>query len=112
MFGRLIPWTKRKFEAIKKFMMSIATGIITALTIVLTTLSNPVLAANTSTSTSINWTDIGGIISGAGSIMPSVVSLVTAIVPVILVLIVVGFVVGLFDGLIGGIQDALRFFRR
>jgi len=61
---------------------------------------------------SINWTEIGNVISGAGSIMPSVGSLIVAVVPILLLLIVVGFVTGLFDGIIGAIQDALRLFRR
>ena len=74
-------------------------------------LLNPVAAAN-ETSPSINWTAIGDIIEGAGSIMPSVGELITAVVPVILLLIVVGFVTGLFDSIIGAISDAFRFFRR
>ena len=60
---------------------------------------------------SVNWTQIGDIIEGAGSIMPSVGSLITAVVPVLLLLIVVGFVTGLFDGIIGAINDSFRIFR-
>ena len=70
-----------------------------------------VVAAN-ETQPSVNWTAIGDIIEGAGSIMPSVGSLITAIIPVLLLLIVVGFVTGLFDSIIGAISDAFRFFRR
>ena len=71
-------------------------------------LLNPVAAEEMS----VNWTQIGDIIEGAGSIMPSVGSLITAVVPVLLLLIVVGFVTGLFDGIIGAINDSFRIFRR
>ena len=63
------------------------------------------------TDLTVNWTDIGNLIEGAGSIMPSIGNLVVAVVPVILILIVVGFVTGLFDSIIGAIRDAFRFLR-
>ena len=74
-------------------------------------LLNPVAAAENETM-SVNWTAIGDIVEGAGSIMPSIGNLITAVVPVLLLLVVVGFVTGLFDGIIGAINDAFRMFRR
>ncbi len=71
-------------------------------------LLNPVAAEEMT----VNWTAIGDIVEGAGSIMPSIGNLITAVVPVLLLLVVVGFVTGLFDGIIGAINDAFRMFRR
>ena len=68
-------------------------------------------AAATNESLSINWTEIGQIVKGAGSIMPSIGSLIVAVVPVVLVLIVVGFVTGIFESIISAIKDAFRFMR-
>lgn len=90
-------------RAIKKAKTKLAIAIAT-----MTGMASPAAAD----SLSINWTEIGNVISGAGSIMPSVGSLIVAVVPILLLLIVVGFVTGLFDGIVGAIQDALRMFRR
>lgn len=68
-------------------------------------------AAATNESLSINWTEIGQIVEGAGSIMPSIGSLIVAVVPVVLVLVVVGFVTGIFESIITAIRDAFRFMR-
>ena len=97
---------KERRDKIKKGGMAALMFLMTFLTVLGTA------AAENTTSTSINWTEIGDIIEGAGSIMPSVGNLITAVVPVILLLIVVGFVTGLFDSIIGAISDAFRFFRR
>jgi hypothetical protein len=68
-------------------------------------------AAATNESLTINWEEIGNIVEGAGSIMPSIGSLIVAVVPVVLVLIVVGFVTGIFESIISAIRDAFRFIR-
>jgi len=97
---------RRLVRKIKKAKTKLAIAMATMIVMV-----SPALAQDNE-SMSINWTAIGDIIEGAGSIMPSVGSLIVAVVPVLLVLIVVGFVTGLFDGIIGAIQDAFRMFRR
>jgi hypothetical protein len=61
--------------------------------------------------TSINWTELGELISGVGDLMPSIGQLVIKVVPVLFTLIVVGFITGLLDSIIGAIRDAFRFFR-
>jgi len=58
---------------------------------------------------SINWTEIGGIIEGAGSIMPSIGSLIVAVVPIMLVLMVLGFVTGLFQSILDAIKSGFKF---
>lgn len=70
----------------------------------------PVAAADNETLV-IDWSGIGSIVEGAGTIMPSIGNLIVAVVPIIIVLIVVGFVVGLFDSIISAIRDAFRFMR-
>lgn len=60
---------------------------------------------------SVDWSTLGSMIEGAGTLMPSISNLVIAVVPVILLLIVVGFVCGLFDGIISAVRGAMNIFK-
>ena len=59
----------------------------------------------------INWTDIGNVISGVADIMPSIGNVVTSVVPILILLSVLGFVLGLFDGILSAIKNAFGMFR-
>jgi len=59
----------------------------------------------------INWTDIGNVISGVADIMPSIGNVITSVVPILILLAVVGFVLGLFGGILDSITNAFRFLR-
>jgi len=59
----------------------------------------------------INWTDIGNVISGVADIMPSIGNVITAVVPILILLAVVGFVLGLFGGILDAITNAFRYLR-
>lgn len=59
----------------------------------------------------INWTDIGNVISGVADIMPSIGNVITAVVPILILLAVVSFVLGLFGGILDSITNAFRFLR-
>jgi len=100
----------RTFKAkLKKTVKKSSAPVFVVLMLTLMALTGTAAAENETLS--VNWTEIGDLISGVGNIMPSIGNLVVAIVPVILILIVVGFVVGIFDSIISAIRDAFRFLR-
>jgi len=103
-----------KVYALRLRPLTTSVGAITAIVVIVggLVLINYAVTPVMAEEVSINWTDIGNLIEGAGSIMPSVGTLIVSIVPILLLLIIVGFVTGLFDGIIGAIQDAMKLFRR
>lgn|GEM_PF-4209667 len=103
-----------KVYALRLRPLTTSVGAITAIVVIVggLVLINYAVTPVMAEEVSINWTDIGNLIEGAGSIMPSVGTLIVSVVPILLLLIIVGFVTGLFDGIIGAIQDAMRLFRR
>jgi len=68
-------------------------------------LVSPVAAAD---NTTINWTPIADLISGAAGVMPSINVLLLATVGTIMILMVLGFVTGIF----GAILDAVKSFAK
>jgi len=67
------------------------------------------LAANDTTS--INWTYITDIVTGAAGLFPAFVTLITNAVPILIILAVVGFVIGFFDSILDAISSAGRIFK-
>jgi hypothetical protein len=59
----------------------------------------------------VNWTDIGTMLTGLADIMPSVSTLVMAVVPVLITLLIVGFITGLLDGIIDAIRAGTKLFK-
>lgn len=66
------------------------------------------LAAN---DTSINWTYMSDLVSGAAGLFPSFVTLIVNAVPILIILAVVGFIVGFFDKILDAISSAGRMFK-
>jgi len=96
-------WKKAKKKALEKALVLLgALGVGGATALATTTPAS-------ATELSVNWSEIGGVIEGAGSIMPSIGNLIVAVVPIMLVLMVLGFVTGLFDSILDSIRSGFRF---
>lgn len=63
-----------------------------------------VCIATVSATTEVNWTEIGGYISGIADIMPDVLSLIVAILPIMIVLGLITFALGLLAGILASIR--------
>lgn len=61
------------------------------------------------TNTTVDWTSLGEMISGAATMFPSITTLIMAVVPILILLVIVGFVTGLFDSIIQAVKNAISF---
>jgi len=63
------------------------------------------------TNTTVDWTSLGDMISGAASIFGGINILIMALVPTLILLVIVGFVTGLFDAIVQAVKNAVNFMK-
>lgn len=68
-------------------------------------------AAAETTNSTVDWTSLGDMISGAAGIFSGINVLIIALVPTLILLVIVGFVTGLFDAIVQSVKNAVNFMK-